>query len=179
MLKPIYIEKKELSIHPFRPEDLDRFEEISADLFSILSDDCTLKFIPTKRLHNLNEARLMLQTIVLNHYAGRSYVHFITHKKTNKLIGIIDLISPQVAREHYKMDYYPFFIEFYLGGFATGCYIMTEILPTVIDNILSQGIESIGAVINRKNIAAKKVLENANFSYKATFDLTQDLYEVI
>lgn len=179
MLKPIYIENEELLIHPFRPEDLNRFEELSEDLFSILSDDCTLKFIPTKRLHNLEEAKLMLQTMVLNYHAKRSYVHFITHKKTNKLIGIIDLISPQVAREHYKMDYYPFFIEFYLGGFATGCYIMTEILPPVIDNITSQGIKSIGAVINRKNIAAQKVLEKASFRYKATFDMTQDLYEII
>lgn len=179
MLKPIHFENEELLIHPFRAEDLERFEELAQDLFSILSNDHTLKFIPAKRLKSLEEARVLLQNIVLNFHSGRSYVHFITHKMTNKVIGIIDLISPQVAREHYKMDYYPFFIEFYLGAFASGCYIMTEILPPVIDNILSQGVKRIGAVINRKNIAARKVLENASFSYKATFDMTQDLYEVV
>lgn len=150
MLKPIHIENEELFIHPFRPEDLDRFGQLSEDLFSILSDDHTLKFIPTKRLHNIEEAELLLKNIILNFHSGRSYVHFITQKSTGKLIGLIDLISPQVAREHYKMDHYPFFIEFYLAAFASGCYIMTEVLPPVVNNILNQGVKRIGAVVNRK-----------------------------
>lgn len=178
MLEPIYFENEELLIHPFRAEDLERFKELAGEIFTILSDDHTLKFIPAKRLNSLEEARLLLQNMVINFHSARSYVHFITHKKTNKVIGIIDLISPEFAREHYKMDYYPFFIEFYLGAFATGCYIMTEILPPVVENIRDQGISRVGAVINRKNVAARKVLENASFNYKATFDTTQDLYEV-
>jgi len=90
MLKPIHIENEELFIHPFRPEDLDRFGQLSEDLFSILSDDHTLKFIPTKRLHNIEEAELLLKNIILNFHSGRSYVHFITQKSTGKLIGLID-----------------------------------------------------------------------------------------
>lgn len=89
------------------------------------------------------------------------------------------MISPEVAKEHYQLDEYPFFIEFYLGASATGCYVMTEILPPVVDSILGQGIPRIGAVINRQNIAAKKVLENVQFFYKAQFDVLQDLYEVV
>jgi [ribosomal protein S5]-alanine N-acetyltransferase len=177
MLKPIFLENDTLLIHPFRPEDLGRFEELSSDIFSILSDDQTLKFIPGKRLNNLWEAELFLQTMVMNYHSGHNYIHFITHKHLDKVIGIIDLISPEVARQHYQMDHYPFFIEFYLSGFATGCYIMTEILPQLIDNLSDQGISKIGAVVNRKNIAARKVLEKANFRYKAKFDMLQDLYE--
>ena len=122
---------------------------------------------------------LFLQTMVFNYHAGLNYIHFITDKKLNRVIGLIDLISPEVAKEHYQLDEYPFFIEFYLSDYATGYYIMTEILPPVVDSILSQGIPRIGAVINRQNIAAKKVLENAQFSYKAQFDVLQDLYEVV
>ncbi|TCC96926.1 GNAT family N-acetyltransferase [Pedobacter hiemivivus] len=177
MLKPIFLENDTLLIHPFRPEDLGRFEDLSSDIFSILSDDQTLKFIPGKRLNSLQEAELFLQTMVMNYHSGHNYIHFITHKQLDKVIGIIDLISPEVARQHYQMDHYPFFIEFYLSGFASGCYIMTEILPQLIDNLSDQGISKIGAVVNRKNIAARKVLEKANFRYKARFDMLQDLYE--
>ena len=177
MLKPIFLENDSLLIHPFRPEDLGRFEELSSDIFSILSDDQTLKFIPGKRLNNLQEAELFLQTMVMNYHSGHNYIHFITHKQLDKVIGIIDLISPEVARQHYQIDHYPFFIEFYLSGFASGCYIMTEILPQLIDNLSDQGISKIGAVVNRENIAARKVLEKANFRYQAKFDMLQDLYE--
>lgn len=177
MLKPIFLENDTLLIHTFRPEDLGRFQELSSDIFSILSDDQTLKFIPGKRLNSFQEAELFLQTMVMNYHSGHNYIHFITHKQLNKVIGIIDLISPEVARQHYQMDHYPFFIEFYLSGFASGCYIMTEILPQLIDSLSEQGILKIGAVVNRENIAARKVLEKAKFTFKSRFDMLQDLYE--
>lgn len=176
MLKPIFLENDKLLIHPFRPEDLQRFEQLTLDIFSILSDDHTLKFIPGKRLHSLEEADAFLKTMVINYHAGLNYIHFISDKQLNKVVGIIDLISPDVAKTHYQIDHYPFFIEFYLSGFASGCYIMTEILPPVIDNLRQQGIPSIGAVVNRKNIAARKVLERAQFTYKEPFDAVQDFY---
>lgn len=177
MLDPIYLENEKLLIHPFRPEDLNRFEALTKDIFDILTDPQTLKFIPGKRLNSFQEAELFLQTAILNYHSGRNYLHFISHKELGKVIGMIDLISPNVAREHYTIDRYPFFIEFYLSGFASGCYIMTEILPLLIEKLYEQGIVNIGAVINQENIAARKVLEKANFKYKAPFDLVQDFYE--
>ncbi|MEH3112522.1 hypothetical protein [Pedobacter terrae] len=54
---------------------------------------------------------------------------------------------------------------------------MMEILPPLIDNLLLQGITRIGAVVNRDNTATRKLLENAQFSYKEPFDSLQDLYE--
>lgn len=178
MLNPIHLENEKLLIHSFRPEELSRFEELTKDVFDILSDEQTLKFLPTKRLNSLQEAELFLQTMIVNYHSGRNYIHFITDKELDKVIGIIDLISPQLVKDHYNIDHYPFFIEFYLISFARGCYIMTELLPLLVDNLFKQGITGVGAVINRKNIAARKVLENANFIYSAPFDLTQDLYEI-
>lgn len=91
---------------------------------------------------------------------------------------MIDFIIPELAKEHYKISRYPFFIEFYLSSFASGCYLMTEILPIVTEQLTGQGIPRIGAVVNRKNTAAKKVLKKANFIRRSSFDLLQDLYEV-
>jgi RimJ/RimL family protein N-acetyltransferase len=178
MLEPIYLENKKLLIHTFRPEDLGRFQELTGDIFEILSDQWTLKFIPEKRLNNLQEAELFLQTAIINYHLGHNFLHFISHKELNKVIGMINLISPEVAKEHYRMEHYPFFIEFYLISPASGSSIMTEILPSMVDEFLKQGITRIGAVVNRKNIAARKVLENANFNFKAPFDALQDLYEI-
>jgi len=44
--------------------------------------------------------------------------------------------------------------------------------------LLDQGISHIGAIVNRKNIAAKKVLKKARFQKKSTFDVQKDIYEV-
>ena len=170
MLKPIFIETEELMIHPLRPEDLDRYDELVADIYVILSDEQTLKYIPFKRLSSIQEAELFLQAQMINYHAHRNYIHFITDKKQGKVIGLIDLISPDLAREHYSIHAYPYFIEFYLHGPASGGYVMTRDLPRIIDALTRQGIQGIGAVVNRKNIAAKRVLEKAQFAYKARFD---------
>jgi RimJ/RimL family protein N-acetyltransferase len=69
-------------------------------------------------------------------------------------------------------------VEFYLGSFASGCYLMTELLPAVVEQLLEAGIGRIGAVVNRRNVAAKKVLKKARFKKKHAFDLEQDFYEV-
>jgi RimJ/RimL family protein N-acetyltransferase len=177
MLDTIYLENEELLVHSFRGEDLVRFEKLSQDIFNILSDERTLKYIPEKRLHNVQQAELFLQTAILNYHSQQNYLHFITDKASNKVIGMIDVISPELARKHYYLDYYPFFIEFYLSGAASGCYIMTEILPLLMEELLRQGISKIGAVINRENIAARRVLEKANFEFKAPFDVIQDFYQ--
>lgn len=178
MSKSFTFENDNYLIHPFRPEDLNRFAEITKEVFCILSDDHTLKFVPNKRLSTLEQAELFLKTMLINAHAGLNYLHFITDKSLGKVVGIIDLISPKVAQEHYHIDHYPFFIEFYLSSFASGCYLMTSLLPPIVDEILAQGIPSIGAVVNRDNIAARKVLEKALFTYKQPFDPVQDFYEI-
>jgi hypothetical protein len=48
MLDTIYLENEELLVHSFRGEDLVRFEKLSQDIFNILSDERTLKYIPEK-----------------------------------------------------------------------------------------------------------------------------------
>lgn len=178
MIVPLSLENNHFVIHSFRPEDLQRFEALSAEVFSILSDERTLKYIPAKRLNSVDEANLWLRTMLINFHAGRNYLHFISDKATGKVVGMIDIISPDLAKEHYTIPKYPFFIEFYLSSFATGCYLMTDVLPMVVDQLLAQGISSIAAVVNRSNTPAKKVLKKARFSKKLRFDALQDLYEV-
>jgi len=56
---------------------------------------------------------------------------------------------------------------------------MSDILPPIINLILAQDILSIGAIVNRKNTAARKVLEKSKFVYKDRFDSLQDLFEIV
>ncbi|MBO9674220.1 MAG: hypothetical protein J7577_12290 [Sphingobacteriaceae bacterium] len=46
MIKPSHYQIENLLIHPFRPEDLEKFEKLTMDVFTILSNDHTLTFIP-------------------------------------------------------------------------------------------------------------------------------------
>lgn len=177
MLKPIHFETDNFVIHPFGASEVERLDQLAEEVFAILSDEKTLTFIPSKRLNNLEETKAFLRISLVNFHTGRNFLHFITSKQAHKVVGIIDLISPAVAKEHYKIDRYPYFIEFYLSSFASGCYIMTQLLPVVVESILDQGIPTLAAVVNRQNTAAKKVLQKAKFKLKDRFDIVQDYYE--
>jgi len=174
----ITFEDKNWLIHPFRAEDFDRFDQMAQQVFQLLSDEKTICFIPEKKLLSLEDANLWLQKAVLNYYTGRSYIHFITEKNTGKLTGIIDILSPKFAKEYYTLNDYPYFIEFYLAGNAQGRLLMSNLLPEVILKLRNQGIFLIAAVINRKNIASKRVLEKAGFRFNKKFDFIQDLYMI-
>lgn len=175
---PIHFENARYLIHGFRPLEMQSFNELSQQVFRILSDDHTLHYIPSKRMESLEETEAFLKAMVINFHTGKNLLHFIRDKSSNQVVGMIDLISPELAREHYRINDYPFFVEFYLGSFASGCYLMTELLPAVVEQLLAGGIGRIGAVVNRQNIAAKKVLKKARFKKKHVFDLEQDFYEV-
>jgi L-amino acid N-acyltransferase YncA len=53
---------------------------------------------------------------------------------------------------------------------------MTQLLPVLLAEIAQQGIKELGAVVNRHNHAARKVLANAGFAHLSAFDTKQDLY---
>jgi ribosomal-protein-alanine N-acetyltransferase len=174
--EPVTFEDKNWSIHPFRAEDFDRFEEMAHQIFQILSDERTIRFIPEKKLVSLDEARLWLQKAVLDFHAGLSYIHFIRNKKTDHLVGVIAVLSPALTKEYYRLSSYPYFIEFYLEQSVHGNHIMSKLLPVVIGSLRQQGILKIAAVVNRNNMGSRRVLEKAGFGCVVPFDFMQDLY---
>ncbi|HWV73006.1 MAG TPA: GNAT family N-acetyltransferase [Pseudosphingobacterium sp.] len=178
MLQPIILETEQFHVHSFRVEDIENYQQLAIDVLSVFSDPFTLKFVPDRRLHSLEEAEGFVKAMFINHHVGRNHLHFISSKKIERVIGIIDLISPAVAREHYDLPEYPYFIEFYLMEMLSGRSVMTEILPKITQHVHQQGIEEIGAVVNRNNKAAIKVLERALFRFKGKFDIAQDYYLV-
>ncbi|MCC8407752.1 GNAT family N-acetyltransferase [Mucilaginibacter sp. UR6-1] len=178
MLQPVCLENKNYIIHPFRSEDMKRYGKLVKEIFHLLSDDDTLHFLPEKRLRSVSEADAWLQGAILNFHCGRNFIHFITDKVTGKLVGMIDIISPEVAMTNYRLDDYPYFIEFYLAGSARGQKIMSTLLPGVVAELQERNITILGAVVNRRNTAAQKVLARTGFRFRAAFDPVQDLYEL-
>lgn len=172
----ICLEKANFTIHPFGPDDFLRYDQLVMEIYQILSNEETLKFLPDKRLTSIQEAKNWLNGSILNFHNGRNVVHFITSKITGKLVGIIDLNPPSVAREHYNLLEYPYFIEFYLNGNAKGKSVMTNLLPVIIKHLKIKGINNIAAVVNHKNYAAGKVLKRSGFILHSDFDTYQHLY---
>ncbi len=91
-------------------------------------------------------------------------------------MGVIDLIPPVVAMEHYEMEIYPFFIEFYLKGNASGKKLMSRLLLKVLEHLRLDGENAMAAVVDRRNIAATKVLKRSGFYHDGKFDPVQDIY---
>ncbi|WP_432328027.1 hypothetical protein ACRQ5D_33945 [Mucilaginibacter sp. P25] len=54
---------------------------------------------------------------------------------------------------------------------------MSSLLPEFLNLLRRQQVGDIAAVINRKNIAARKVLDRSGFSYDSLFDEYQDIYQ--
>ncbi|UOE50984.1 hypothetical protein MTO98_07830 [Mucilaginibacter sp. SMC90] len=139
------------------------YDKLVKEIYQLLSDDDTLYYIPEKRINALADAETWLKAAILNFHCGRNFIHFITDRISGKLLGIIDILSPEVAMDNYRLDNYPYFIEFYLSGTERGKKIMSSILPDLIGKLGNREIIELGAVVNRRNIAAIKVLTRTGF----------------
>jgi RimJ/RimL family protein N-acetyltransferase len=163
-------------IGPVGADDLLRYNELAGEIYQLLSDEKTLQFLPEKKLYSVEAAKSWLNTALLNFHSGRNQVHLIRPKAGGALLGIIDLIPPAVAREHYQLTHYPHFIEFYLKSTARGNALMSRLLPKVLAHLQAEGVNQLAAVVNRQNMAARKVLKRSGFRLQGNFDLLQDLY---
>ena len=179
MFKPVNFIIEDFEISPLQGEDLDRFDVLADEVYAILSDEQTLHFIPEKRLNNKDEAMQWLKLALLNFHSGRNYIHLIRSRFTGNIAGIIDVLSPTLVQEYYHLNSYPYFVEFYIKGEYQGGSLMSKILPKVLKLINKQNIDVIAAVADRKNFAARKVLEKSGFAIIEPFDATKDLYQTI
>ena len=178
MRLPITFETQHFLIHPLRQIDMARHDKIMQDVFEILSDEDATEFIPEKRLKTINEAQDLMLGVVLSYQYKRSYTHFITIKDISKVIGVINLISPETIKESYQgLPEYNWMVEYYIHRLAWDRGIMSEILPIFKTLVLAQGINKLGAICKQQNYASIKVLEKSGFSKKYRADYIQDYYE--
>jgi hypothetical protein len=56
MLKPINFTVEDFEICPIKGDDLDRFDIMADEVYDILSDEQTLRYIPEKRLRSYQMA---------------------------------------------------------------------------------------------------------------------------
>ena len=176
MLAPIHLENETLIIQSFEARDFQRWSEMVDDIFALFSDNQTLKYLPFKRLYSRKEADAWLKNALISLHCGRNYLHFIRTKTNDRIIGLIDVITPALAKEHYRLQKYPYFIEFCIKTEYSQKKLMSSLLPNFLDSLSNQQIGEIAAVINRQNIGAQKVLSRSGFSYDRFFDDTQDVY---
>ena len=55
---------------------------------------------------------------------------------------------------------------------------MSGIVSAIINNMKSQGIQKIAAIVDRKNLSSIRVLEKSGFSGVKQFDIKQDYFEI-
>ncbi|WEK17932.1 MAG: GNAT family N-acetyltransferase [Candidatus Pedobacter colombiensis] len=178
MLEPIHIEHADLLVHSFRAEEIKGIESVAEQVYGILSDEDTLRFLPEKRLSSVDDAETFLKGSLLNFHSGKNYLHFISNRKSEKIIGMIDVIPPETAMQYYQLEHYPYFIEFYLKANAGRKQVMSLVLPLFIEKVKQQRIRELAAITNRDNIGAQKVLLRSGFGFRGSFDSLQDFYTI-
>lgn len=176
MITPIQVENDHFLIQSFHAGDLGQWSGIVEDVYALLSDNQALKYLPFKRLHSTGDADALLKNALISMHCGRNYLHFIRKKSDGRVIGFIDIISPGMAREHYRLQRYPYFIEFCIKTEYSRKKLMSSLLPAFLDSLRAQQVGEIAAVINRHNVGARTVLHRSGFSYYRLFDELQDIY---
>lgn len=182
-IKPIIVTDGKITIHPIRNSDLnkEKIEQIIEDMYSIYSNNETVKYIPDKKLNSFKEAIDRFQKIRLNYGLQTSFTHFITINSIGRIAGEINIISP-LGASSYKIPNYElkdvWFIE-YAKNIGLGKFgIITRSLKVIIKDLNEQGISKFGAVCFRENKESIKVLLNLGFNKITQFDIYQDYYEL-
>lgn len=176
MTQPILIETEDLLLHTFRAEDMTRFQSLSRDIHQLFGQHSSTTFLPHKKLSDVAQAEVLLHTALFNQYNGNSQWFFITQKTRQRTIGMIEVITPNVAKQHYQLEQYPHFIEFCLSPDHIGKGIMSRLLPKLLDKLKQKGIQKIGAVAHPKNLSAVRVLHKSGLIKKTAFDAIRHLY---
>jgi RimJ/RimL family protein N-acetyltransferase len=176
-LNPINFENDVLLIHPLRPNDILRQNEIIEDLYEIFSDKDSLPYNKEKYIENKEQIELNLLGITIGYSQNIRYTHFITLKEINKIIGEIIILSPKSVEQSYNIKNI-WFLEFYLNKLLWNYGIMTDIITQIVSRMKNQGIIGIGALVDRRNIQSIRVLEKSGFKKNTKFDDRQDYYVI-
>jgi RimJ/RimL family protein N-acetyltransferase len=177
-LKPIIIENEDFQIHPLRKSDELRFEEIWNDLFEIFGDRDSLPYSPEKFVDDKKTLLQQLIGVTIGYQDNTKFTHFITAKQNNKTIGKIIVFSPLGVQKEYGIEQESWFIEYYLNKDAWNLGLMSVFLDAIINQMKSQGVKSIGALVDRENIPSIRVLKKTGFKLKEHLQPKNDYYEI-
>ncbi len=158
MFKDIYLETKRLIIKPYNMDDID-------DLYDIYSDKKVMDYIP-EGIMTFEWVKDLINWMVNYCYeknTPENIVKFgtsIMHKECNKVIGWCGLGS---------LDCKPEDIEIFYG--LSSKYWGQGLATEAASAMLKYGFETIGfnriiAVVDKDNIASKKVIEKIGMRYK-------------
>lgn len=176
-LKPINLDNGVIQIHPLRPSDMMRHDELVNDLYEIFGDEDSLPYNKEKFVSDRKTISTQMLGVTIGYEQQIRYTHFITLKEPNKIIGEIIILSPKSVEPQYKIQD-TWIIEFYLNKQLWNKGIMSGIIAAIVSNMKNQGIDKIGALVDRNNIPSIRVLEKSGFIKRNPFDVKQDYYEI-
>src|SRR5215217_2032543 len=159
-----------VELHEFGAADMLRFDDLVNDIEQIFSREATVRFVPSKWLRSRTEAEAYLQLATLNATCTSDRLFFITDHSTKQVVGVIDIISPETAKRHYRMDSYMHIIEFYLSADRQSRGHMSALLPEMLNMLKLQGIIQLAAVVHRQNFKGSRLLQRNGFKYQGMFD---------
>lgn len=178
-IQPINKQNDIIAIHPLRNMDMANISKIEHELFEILSDAETTKFIPEKRVTTIKDVSDRIFGIVLGYETQMTYSHFITYIPQNKIIGVVQIDSPEVNKTAYELPEYNWSIEYYLNKYFWNRGIMFSVLNVIVSELHRQGVNKLFAVCNRDNTASIKILKKLGFKNIGQFDILQDCWEKV
>jgi len=178
--KPIFVENETIIFKPLTNNNSQEFRAIENGLLAIFSDKQVLHFHPEKELKSVSDAATYVLGTLIGYGAKIHYNHFIFEKKTNRVIGIIEIRSPLGVLSKYEFlekisEQEPILkntwvVEYYLNPEYWGRGIISLCLSLVIDRILINPATTISAFTQTENIRSKRILDKHKFIHFITYE---------
>ena len=177
MLQPVYLDNGIIEIHPLRDKDLTKPNNIADDLFEILNDSENTRFIAEKRIDSKEALGNLIFGFMMGYQEQISYAHFLTLKSIDKVIGVVNVISPERIEETYNIKD-KWFIEYYLNKKYWNKGIMSGAIEAIISTLRGQGIDNISAICEKGNLASIKILKKCGFNETPKYISNQIYFEL-
>lgn len=173
---PINLNNGVIHIHPYRKIDEQNGDVVEDDLFEILSDVENMSFMPERYITSRGDVSKLMLGVTVGYATNSRWSHFLSLVKFhNKVVGQIDIISPQAVFKSYGISEI-WLIEYFLHKMLWSKGIMTDALSAIINNLRGQGINNIGAICKTDNLSSLSVLNKLGFIKDRIIDAKQDLY---
>jgi len=177
-LKKFILNNGTYLIHPLRKLELNKQDLVVNDLFEIFGDINSIPFNKEKYVINKEVLYTQLLGVTIGFELNIRYIFFITEIETDKIIGEIIIIPTKSVEESYNIKD-TWLLEFYLNKKYRNNGIMTNAINGIILNLNLQGIEKIGVLVDRTNIASGRVIEKCNFVKIRQIDVLKDYFKKI
>lgn len=167
------ITEKNYKLQPFTIDLSNKVQFMVNGIYDIFSQKLVNEYNTNMIVNDLKDAAQILVTAIKGYETKTSYMYFLFDTDADKLIGILNIISPIGIKSSYPAIEYitnlenemdtTWAIEYYIEPKYWNKGICSYFVNALLIILKEQGVKNITAISNTKNKISNHLLEKLNF----------------